>query len=125
MVARKTNARDCVDAMLANVPVTVFAGVPKLPASASDASVTPVPPEQLWPAPGLVTVESTKMDPGTNVVLEGTRSEMLILVAVAPPEAFATEIQYSTTAPGTDLKLLVLTPSLMTRLDLNTLNTAA
>ena len=38
---------------------------------------------------------------------------MLILVAVAPPAALATEIQYSTTAPGIDLKFPVLTPSLI------------
>lgn len=126
MVARKMSALELPPVMLVNDPATVFAGVPKLPPSASAAlSVAAVPPAQLCPTPGVVTVPLTRIDAGTKVVFVGTRSEILIFVAVAPPDALATEMQYSTTAPGIVLKLLALTPSLITRLLLNTLSTAA
>ena len=118
-------ALDPLPATFASVPATVLAGVPKLPVSTSTASVTAVPPEQVCPAPGLVTVPLTLIEPAKYVVFVGTRSEIVIFVAVAPPAPFATEMQYSTIAPGTDLKLLVLTLSLMIRLVLKTLNTAA
>ena len=54
MVARKISALELPPAMLFNVPATVLAGVPKLPASASEASVTTVPAAQVCVAPGLV-----------------------------------------------------------------------
>ena len=63
MVARKISALELPPAMLFNVPATVLAGVPKLPASASAVSVTAVPAEQVWLAPGLVTVPFTRIDP--------------------------------------------------------------
>lgn len=95
MVAWKMRALELPASISDNDPTTVFAGVPKLPPA--------VPPLQLWPVPGVVTVPLTLIEPDTKVVVVGKVSVMLMLVAVAPPVALVTEMQYSTTAPGIDL----------------------
>ena len=106
-------------AMSDRVPLTV--GSEKLPPA--------VPPLQVWVFGGPVVITAVafnKIELVTKVIplpptSAGSVSVIVTPVAVAEPVPLATEIQYSTIAPGIAFgRVVPLTGSLTIRLDLNT-----
>src|SRR5687767_12824716 len=97
----------------------------KVPETTPAVKSPPSTPSALQAAP--VTVPSTLMPKAARYcVAAGRVSDTLTLVAVALPAAFATATQYSTTAPGIILGLVVpLNGSLITRLVLVAVRAAA